>query len=197
VIHHPETAGDPESLLSFWFGDDPNQFRFVWFERDAAHDEACGCFRRMLDSARAGRLDEWAGTSQGALALCILLDQFPRNLFREQPEAFAADAQARAIAREAISRGFDRALTPVQRMFLYLPFEHSEDLADQDESVRLFTALAEETGETGPESPLDYAHRHREIIRRFGRFPHRNAILGRENTADEQAYLGGPDAGFG
>jgi uncharacterized protein (DUF924 family) len=122
--------------------------------------------------------------------LCVLLDQVPRNLFRGQGRAFASDAAARAIAREAIDQGFDRNLPQPQRLFLYLPFEHSESLADQDESVRLIGAL--------DENPTwkDYAIRHRDVIARFGRFPHRNAALGRRNTAEETAFLATPGSSF-
>ncbi len=122
----------------------------------------------------------------------ILLDQISRNLFRGSAEAFAADAKARAIARDMIARGLDQALAPVERMFVYLPFEHSEDLADQELSVRLFAALDATLGE----DVLDYAVRHRDVIQRFGRFPHRNAALGRVNTAAEAAYLAQSTAGF-
>ena len=122
-----------------------------------------------------------------------MLDQFPRNIHRGTPQAFAGDAAALAIAEAAISAGFDRALLPVERVFLYLPFEHSERLADQDRAVTLFEALA---GEPDMAQTIDYAHRHREVIRRFGRFPHRNPILGRTNSAAEEAYLAEPGAGF-
>ena len=142
--------------------------------------------------AKQGALDDWADTPHGGLALLILLDQLSRNLHRGTAEAFAADAKARAIARDMIARGFDQALTPVERMFVYLPFQHSEDLADQDASVRLFEALRA----TLDDQTCDYALRHRDVIRRFGRFPHRNAALGRTNTPDEDAYLAEPDAGF-
>jgi uncharacterized protein (DUF924 family) len=184
-------------ILQFWFAGDPATDRpatqrKVWFEKDAAFDLACADFAAARDLAKAGALDAWAETPQGGLALLILLDQFSRNLHRGSAEAFASDAKARAIARAMLARGFDQALTPVERMFVYLPFEHSEDLADQDLSVRLFAALdAAAGGEVH-----DYAVRHRDVVRRFGRFPHRNAALGRANTAAEAAYLAEPDAGF-
>jgi uncharacterized protein (DUF924 family) len=179
-------------VLRFWFAGDPATQRKVWFEKDAAFDAACADFAAARDLAKAGAFDEWAETPRGGLALLILLDQLSRNLQRGTAEAFAADAKARAIARGMLARGFDPALTPVERIFVYLPFEHSEDLADQELSVRLFEALgAAIGGET-----LDYAVRHRDVIRRFGRFPHRNAALGRTNTADEAAYLAEPGAGF-
>jgi uncharacterized protein (DUF924 family) len=182
----------PDDVLSFWFAGDPSQRRTIWFEKDDAFDTGCGAFAAALAQAKAGTLDDWAATPIGALALVILLDQFSRNLHRGSPEAFAADAKARAVARAAIEAGFDQAVGPVERMFFYLPFEHSEDLADQEESVRLFDTLREALGgET-----IDYAHRHRDVIRRFGRFPHRNPVLGRTSTKEEAAYLAEPGAGF-
>ena len=181
-----------ESVLDFWFAGDPLTPRAVWFEQDDAFDAACHGFAAARDAARAGTLDHWADTPRGGLALLILLDQISRNLYRGQAEAFAADVRARAIARQMIARGFDLVLTRVERGFVYLPFEHSEDLADQEESVRLFAALRAEAEDDG----LDYALRHRDVIRRFGRFPHRNAALGRVSTAAEAAYLATPGAGF-
>lgn len=182
----------PNKVLDFWFGSDSDLYRDEWFQKDAGFDGACARFAAARDAAKSGALDAWAETAAGCLALLILLDQLSRNLHRGSAEAFAADAKARAIARTMIARGLDQALTPVQRMFVYLPFQHSEDLADQEESVRLFTALHAVMQDDG----LDYALRHREVIRRFGRFPHRNAALGRSNTKEEEAYLADPDAGF-
>ncbi len=183
------TAAD---VLDFWFADGPETRRQVWFQKDAAFDEACEAFRPAREVAKAGAFDSWTKTPDGTLALLILLDQLSRNLYRGSPEAFAADAKALAIARDAVARGFDQAQHPVRRMFLYLPFEHAEDLAMQDESVRLFETLREALGEL----TIDYAHRHRDVIRRFGRFPHRNVALGRTNTPAEEAYLAEPGAGF-
>ncbi len=179
-------------VLQFWFADDPATDRKAWFEKDAAFDTACADFSAARDLAKTGALDAWAETAKGGLALLILLDQFSRNLHRGSAEAFAADAKARSIARTMLARGFDQALTPVERMFVYLPFEHSEDLADQDLSVRLFAALDAATGG----DIHDYAERHRDVILRFGRFPHRNAALRRANTAEEDAYLAEPGSGF-
>ena len=182
----------PADVLAFWFGSDPTVQRTQWFEEAAAFDAACVDLANARDLAKAGAFDDWADTPHGGLALLILLDQLSRNLHRGSAEAFAADAKARTIARAMIARGFDQALTPVERMFVYLPFEHSEDLADQDTSVRLFEVL----DATLSEKTLDHALRHRDVIRRFGRFPHRNAALGRASTADELAYLAEPGAGF-
>jgi uncharacterized protein (DUF924 family) len=179
-------------VLQFWFADGPATDRKVWFETDVAFDTACADFSAARDLAKTGALDAWAETPKGGLALIILLDQFSRNLHRGTAEAFAADTKARSIARAMLARGFDQALTTVERMFVYLPFEHSEDLADQDLSVRLFAALDAAAGD----DVHDYAERHRDVIRRFGRFPHRNAALGRANTPEEDAYLAEPGAGF-
>lgn len=182
----------PADVLAFWFEDEPAQFRDQWFTQAAAFDAACCRFTAAIRHARTGRFDHWAATPRGALALIILLDQLSRNVFRGAAEAFAADAKARSVARGIIASGFDSVLTPVERMFVYLPFEHSESLADQDESVRLHEALRHETG---PKN-IDYAYRHRDVIRRFGRFPHRNAALGRSNTPEEADYLAQQGAGF-
>lgn len=185
----------PEDVLAFWFADGPALFRETWFRSTAAFDAACGeGFRAVLDAARAGTLDHWTATPRGALALVIVLDQFPRNIHRGTPDAYAADPRARSIAGAAVARGDDRILSPVERIFLYLPFEHAENLADQDISVRLFETLrgAYDTAETA----IDIAYRHRDVIRRFGRFPHRNAILNRASTQEELAYLAEPGSGF-
>ncbi len=146
-----------------------------------------------LQAARCGTFGHWAETARGMLALIVLLDQFSRNLHRGSPDSFAADAQARALARDAVAGGLDRLLHPVERCFIYLPFEHSEDLADQHESVRLFETLRLALGD----STVEYAYRHRDVIRRFGRFPHRNAVLGRDSTSEELCYLAEPVGGFG
>jgi uncharacterized protein (DUF924 family) len=182
----------PDEVLQFWFAGDPSVRRKVWFEMNSDFDAACARFSNALRAAKAGVFDHWTGTPHGALALTILLDQFSRNLHRGSAEAFAADAQARAIARTAIAKGFDQMLGPIERTFVYLPFEHSENIEDQDESVRLLGTLRETWGADA----IDHAHRHRDVICRFGRFPHRNAVLGRVNTSAEEAYLAEPDAGF-
>jgi uncharacterized protein (DUF924 family) len=179
-----------EDVLDFWFQGDPTVWRPCWFTRDRNFDAAIRArFADLLPAALAGQHDAWATTPEGALALVITLDQFPRNLHRATPRAFAADAKALTLATAAIAAGHDKALTPMQRVFLYLPFEHSESLADQDRSVALFESL-------GIANVTDYAHRHRDVILRFGRFPHRNAALGRASTPEELAYLAEPGAGF-
>jgi uncharacterized protein (DUF924 family) len=187
---------DAERLLAFWFADGPDTFRQAWFQRDDAFDAACrDGFGALVVPARDGALDGWAATPKGALALLLLLDQFPRNLFRGSAEAFASDPHARAIAGNTVLRDrFDLALTPVERIFLYLPFEHGEAMQDQDLSVALFEGLRDIPTMRAPGGTIDYAWRHRVVVRRFGRFPHRNAALGRASTPAEQAWL---DAGGG
>ncbi len=187
-----------QEILDFWFQGDRVAARPVWFQKNDAFDaEIRARFAALLPAARAGGMDGWAATPQGALALCILLDQFPRNLFRGSAEAFAGDAHARAIARQAVLRDrLDLQLTTTERSFLYLPFEHSEAMADQDLSVALFEGLRDDPARRAPGASIDYAWRHWLVIRRFGRFPHRNAVLGRANTAAEATYLAQPGAGF-
>jgi uncharacterized protein (DUF924 family) len=189
----------PVDVLDFWFGapgsGEFGQPRKYWFEKKPAFDEEIRRrFLSALEDAAAERLDGWTAQPEGLLALIILLDQFPRNLFRNEPRSFATDSQALDLARQAVKQGFDGRLMPVQRVFAYLPYEHSEDLAMQDRSVTLFAGLAE--GREGFGAYLDYAEKHRAVIRRFGRFPHRNAILGRASTPEEIEYLAQPGAGF-
>ncbi len=178
-------------LLAFWFADGPDTWREAWFRRDDAFDAACrDGFGALVGPAREGALDDWAQTPEGALALLLLLDQFPRNLHRGTAQAFASDPHARAVARGAVlDRRLDLALTPTQRAFLYLPFEHGEALAEQDLSVALFEGLRDIPAHAKPGGVIDYAWRHRQVIARFGRFPHRNAALGRDSTAAERAWL--------
>ena len=182
-------------ILDFWFEGDPAICRQErWFTRDDLFDAAIRArFALAVEAAQDGALDPWAATPEGALALVLVLDQFPRNIHRGTHLAFAGDAHARRIARAALAAAADADLTPVQRVFLYLPFEHAEEMADQDLSVRLFETLR---GLGAVESTIPYAHRHREVIARFGRFPHRNAALGRASTPAEEAYLAEPGAGF-
>lgn len=186
-------------ILAFWFGrpGEPGhgQPRAEWFRKDAAFDEAIRSrFLPDVEAALAGRLTAWADSPQGLLALLILLDQFPRNLFRGTARMFDGDAQARALAEGALAKGWDKNLNSVEKLFVYLPFEHSEALADQERSVALFAALAAEA--PGNDGFLDYAWRHHDVIARFGRFPHRNAALGRPSTPEETTYLAQPGSGF-
>lgn len=190
-----------ESILTFWFGERPaGEPSGRWFNGGPAFDaEIRERFEGVVEVALNGGLEEWAATPRGRLALLLVLDQFPRNLFRGAARAFAGDPRALTLALDGIARGDDRALPPLLRVFCYLPLEHAEDPVLQDRCVELFTALR---GETGPPEEnlfdgfLDYARRHREVIARFGRFPHRNAVLGRADTATETAYLAEPGAGF-
>jgi uncharacterized protein (DUF924 family) len=164
--------------------------RQIWFRSTPDFDaEIRRLFLGDWEAAAAGRLDALATTPVGGLALIVVLDQFPRNMFRRRGRAFASDAKARHIATAALGRGFDAGLQAVERLFMYLPFEHSEDMADQERSVALFPALGNETW-------TDSAVRHRDIIARFGRFPHRNAALGRASTPQELAFLLEPDSSF-
>ncbi|MFY0563545.1 DUF924 family protein [Archangium lansingense] len=189
-----------DDILTFWFGHprEPGytEPRGRWFERDAAFDAECS--RRFLathEKAAAGELQAWRDEPRSALALLLLLDQFPRNLFRESPQAYATDALAREVARHALARGLDVSLPPVWRWFFYLPFEHSEDIHDQRLAVSLFEALAPQRPASGA-GVVEYARRHYDIIARFGRFPHRNATLGRESTPEEVAFLQEPGSSF-
>lgn len=183
-------AVSPEDVLQFWFGvpgdADWGASRDWWFRKHAATDrKIADRFAVAVDAALAGAFAGWTATPGGALALILLLDQMPRNIHRDTPRAFAGDARACDVARQLVASGGYDGLLPVQQWFAALPFEHSESLADQRESVRLFAALAER----GFPEPLPWAHKHYEVIERFGRFPHRNAILGRASTAAELAYL--------
>jgi uncharacterized protein (DUF924 family) len=187
-----------QSILAFWFADGRDTSRPIWFKRDEAFDAAIReQFGSLLVPAREGALDGWAETAEGALALILVLDQFSRNLHRGSPEAFDGDPHARDLARDIVlARRLDLALTRTERVFLYLPFEHSEAIADQDLSVALFEGLRDSPDHRAPGRTIEYAWAHRAVILRFGRFPHRNAVLGRENTAEEAAYLAQPGAGF-
>lgn len=190
------------AILDFWFGEpgspEYGQASAYWFKRDDAFDAAIHeRFGATLAAARRGECDDWESTPLGALALLIVLDQFSRNTCRGRPEAFAADAKALDVARRLVAVGADRDLpTPEHRVFAYLPFEHAESVDAQRESVRLFEAHARETGQTGKGSYVDYAHRHAAVIERFGRFPHRNAVLGRTSTDEEIAFLQQPGSSF-
>jgi uncharacterized protein (DUF924 family) len=190
---------DAEALLDFWFGAPTSSGygsnRSEWFRKDPAFDASIrDRFGPLIERALRGELEDWAGTSRGALAQVIVLDQFTRNVFRDTPRAFAGDARALQAARAMVGSRQDEALPPFERTFAYLPFEHAEGLAMQQESVRLYARLA--ALDPGQASGLDYAQRHRVIIERFGRFPHRNAVLGRQSTPEEIEFLKTPGSGF-
>ena len=171
----------PAEILRFWREAGPDR----WFAKDDAFDHAIReRFEPVWGAAAAGDLDGWTSTPDGALALVIALDQFPRNLFRGSADAFATDEQARRIAGEALARGDDARVDPALRAFFYLPFMHSEDMADQEHCVALYAAAGDAGG-------LEWARMHREIIARFGRFPHLNAALGRDTTPAEAEFLAG------
>ncbi len=174
-------AVTPADVLKFWQDAGPQR----WFKKDAAFDEEIRRrFLRAHEAAAAGRLAAWEMTDDGTLALLILLDQFPRNMFRGEARAFATDPPALGIARRALTRGFDDKVSDTMRGFFYLPFMHSEKLSDQERCVELYRSLGNSEG-------LKFAGMHADIIRRFGRFPHRNAVLGRATTAEEQKFLDG------
>ena len=173
----------PADIVTFWRQAGPKR----WFKKSAAFDDAIRLkFEPTHHAAARGDYDKWIGTAEGALALVILLDQFPRNLYRRSAHSYATDPLARRFAADAIDQGHDRSTEATLRGFFYLPFEHSEGLADQDRSVALFEAARRETGDDGY---LKWAIGHRDVIARFGRFPHRNRALGRETTPEEQAFL--------
>ena len=171
----PDGAAD---VVAFWREAGPS----LWFAKDAAFDRRFrDRFLSLHEAARRGELASWQETSEGALALIVLLDQFPRNAFRGTARMYASDVEARAVASAAIAAGHDRAIEPALRVFVYLPFGHSESLADQERSVALCAPLGEPN--------LTHAKHHRDIVRHFGRFPHRNALLGRASTEEERRYL--------
>lgn len=177
----------PTDVLDFWFAPG-NEAR--WFQASPDFDEQISRrFALLVEAARAGELDHWATMSDGSLALCLLLDQFPRNIWRGTPRAFSCDEAARRVAAGAIAVGHDLAVPPGRRLFFYLPFEHSEDLADQERCLALMRGLNDS-------EQLHWAERHHAVIARFGRFPHRNAILGRASSPEEVAFLGQPGSTF-
>ena len=167
-----------EDVVDFWRQAGPSR----WYRKDAAFDQVFrDRFLATHEAAARGELDDWVATPGGALALCILLDQFPRNAFRGSARMFASDAKAREIARAAIASRFDQDVEADLRQFFVMPFMHSEDAAEQELCVRLAKEL--------PTDTLRYAEQHRDIIQRFGRFPHRNALLARATTPEEQRFL--------
>ncbi|MFT3729568.1 MAG: DUF924 family protein [Terricaulis sp.] len=168
----------PGEIVRFWRDAGPK----AWFAKDETFDGRCRAFEKAHHAAARRELANWEMEAEGALALILLLDQIPRNIYRDSPHAFAADHLALGVTQRAIARGFDLAIAAELRAFVYLPFEHAEDLPLQEDSVRLMTAI-------GNEEYTRFARLHRDIIVRFGRFPHRNAILGRVSTPEELAFL--------
>ncbi len=197
------TRWHPKDILEFWFGLDeahPLAQQERWWKKDADFDrEVRTRFAAELAAADRGELTEWEETPKGRLALILIFDQFTRNMFRNRPESFAFDPRALALSRDGQEKAMDRKLAPVQRWFFYLPMMHAEDRDIQGRSVEAFRGLAE----TSPvelrqamQGSYDYAVKHAEIIERFGRFPHRNAILGRESTPEELEFLKQPGSSF-
>jgi len=196
----------PEKVLDFWFGPAGAATEIVgrqcklWFGKSATDDQAViEQFASTLVAATAGLLDHWADTPRGRLALLVVFDQFPHHIHRNQPQAFATDPQALALSLAALKAGDEQQLTPVERVFLYLPLEHAESKAMQDRSVSLYEKLAREAAieeRTLFDDFLKYARQHRDVVARFGRFPHRNAILGRPSTDDELEFLTRPGSRF-
>jgi uncharacterized protein (DUF924 family) len=168
----------PGAVVAFWRDAGYN----AWFSKDDGFDQKCGAFAALHHAAARRELDDWAHNAEGALALCLLLDQIPRNIYRMSAHAFATDGLAQAIAERALAQNFDTATETPLRIFFYMPLEHSESLALQQRCVFLFEAI-------GDAEFLKYAILHRDIIARFGRFPHRNAVLGRISTAEEEDFL--------
>lgn len=185
---------DATQVLDFWFGNEEAE-RAEWFRKDPAFDGLIASrFGALIDQALAGGLRDWDATAQSALARIVVLDQFTRNRFRDSARAFAGDALALQAATALVEAGGDRTLGRHQRAFAYLPFEHAEDRAAQQRSIALFSALAAEFPQA--QSTLDWALKHQAVIERFGRYPHRNALLGRVSTADELAFLAEPGSRF-
>lgn len=196
----------PDSIRTFWFGTDiddvavaTEQAKLWWVKRDETDATIRRRFEPWVRKAAQHELDAWAGTPTGRLALILLCDQFPRNMYRNMPEAFACDELARGWCREGLHANAHLALRPIERVFFYLPLEHAESLEDQEWAVALFRELADGADVRSREvftGFLDYALRHREVIARFGRFPHRNRILGRLSTDEEIAFLKQPGSSF-
>lgn len=195
-----------KAILDFWFGTLREEADYLasrnrlWFEGSPVTDTAIRAkFQADWEKAARGELDAWAAEPQGRLALILVLDQFTRHLFRGTKEAFSQDAKARALCLGGLDHFHDRLLHPIHRMFFYLPLEHAEDMALQRRSIALYARLLEEAPaplKAGCEEALDYALQHHAIIERFGRFPHRNALLGRASTPEELAFLKEPGSSF-
>ena len=200
-----------QAVMTFWFGapggEVEGRYRKEWFIKDDAFDEQIKQqFLTDIERAARGEYDDWihqaasqaASQTNGAIALLILLDQFPRNIYRGTPQSFATDSKAIQVAQHLVDSGIDKTLPPTHRFFIYVPFEHQEAIAQQDKAVALMSELIAETPDIDPglKSGLDYAIRHRDVIAQFGRFPHRNEILGRESSAEERAFLQQPGSRF-
>jgi uncharacterized protein (DUF924 family) len=197
---------NPETILEYWFGSDPddsavaeNRSSLWWSKNPKTDDEIRNRFGQLLLAAESGNLEDWQSSTGGRLALILLTDQFPRNIYRGTPAAFRFDRIALNLSLNGLESGLDKGLRHIQRVFFYLPLEHSENLEHQQRCVRLFRNLAREVSvDLKPvfERYVDYAIRHQVIIERFGRFPHRNLILGRQSTSEEIQFLEQPDSSF-
>jgi len=195
-----------ETVLEFWFGSSADdgavakeKFALWWSKSPQVDEEIRQRFENLVAQAGSGKLTDWQSTPSGRLALILLTDQFPRNIHRDSPRAFAQDSKALAWCLDGIKNDFDLKLRPIERVFFYLPLEHAESLKHQEQSVKLFRELAESVTsdqKTLFDGYLDYAVRHRDTIARFGRFPHRNKILGRGSTAEELVFLAEPGSSF-
>lgn len=196
----------PATVLEFWFGNAGDNTATVqahqklwWSKNEAVDADIRSRFGALVETAASGKLDDWANDPRGRLALILLFDQFPRNMYRDTPQAFAYDPLAGKLVLEGIAAGTDRELRAIERVFFYLPLEHSESAELQERCVALFTALAAGVPEADAKTfkgYVDYAVRHRDVIHRFGRFPHRNHILGRVSTPEETAFLKQPGSSF-
>lgn len=194
-----DSTDDAQAVLDFWFAakGDPEHgaVRDLWFRKsDETDRQIAERFGPLIEQALRGELEAWATEPQTALAQIVLLDQFTRNTFRDTPRAFAGDKRALAAAMAMVGARHDEKLLPVQRVFVYLPFEHAEGIVMQQEALRLFTRLVTEAPEL--QNMLDYAQRHHDVVQRFGRFPHRNVILGRQSSTDEIEFLRQPGSRF-
>lgn len=195
-----------EAVLEFWFGSNPDDAAIAkeksalwWSKNPQVDDEIRGRFEGLVAKAAAGELSYWEATPTGRLALILLTDQFPRNIYRDSSRAFAYDVNALAWCLDGIEQHVDRKLRPIERVFFYLPLEHAESLEHQDKSVKHFgelVSIVDEPDKAVFKEYLDFAIRHRDIIARFGRYPHRNKILGRQFTAEEIAFLNEPGSSF-
>ena len=197
IGRNPTPTPEAQQVLDFWFGLEP----MSWFRDGAIDDQIRDKFSDTVAQALDDKLDHWTESPYGTLALVLVLDQFPRNLYRKRPESFAGDTRARRLTTAAVDAGVDADFTPVQRIFLTLPWEHAEDLSLQDRVVAYSGKLADDAAaDTPAKQQMQQFHKfaisHRDVIARYGRFPHRNAILGRQNTPEEDEYLAQPGSGF-
>ena len=194
-----DNNNDAQAVLDFWFaaeGDaEHGAVRDLWFRKSSDTDrQIAERFGPLIEQALRGELEAWVTEPRSALAQIVLLDQFTRNTFRDTPRAFAGDKRALAAAMAMVGSRQDENLLPVQRVFVYLPFEHAEGMVMQEEALRLFNRLV--VGAPELQNMLDYAQRHHDVVQRFGRFPHRNVILGRQSTAEEIEFLKQPGSRF-